>query len=224
LNKPRTAELDMVSPKDTEQTQPHKSAAREWTEALIIALILALIIRAFLLQAYRIPSSSMEDTLLKGDHILATKYNYGMTIPFTTHKLWGKDIVPHRGDVIIFSFPNNTSVDFVKRVIGLPGDTIEVRDKKVYVNGTPFTAGHEKYTDPYIVTEGQGRMRDNMPAVVVQKGHVFAMGDNRDQSYDSRFWGQLPVENIKGKALIIYFSYERGNMLSRLARIGHVIK
>jgi len=224
LNRPRTAELDMDSPKDMEQTQPPKSAVREWTEALIIALILALIIRAFLLQAYRIPSSSMEDTLLKGDHILATKYNYGMTIPFTTHKLWGKDIVPKRGDVIIFSFPNNTSVDFVKRVIGLPGDTIAVRNKKVVVNGRELSLGHEKYTDPYIVTEGPGRMRDNMPEVVVQKGHVFAMGDNRDQSYDSRFWGQLPVENIKGKALIIYFSYERGNMLRRLGRIGHLIK
>jgi len=224
LNKPRTAESDEVSPKDTDQTHQHKGAVREWTEALIIALILALIIRAFLLQAYRIPSSSMEDTLLKGDHILATKYNYGMTIPFTTHKLWGKDIVPKRGDVIIFSFPNNTSVDFVKRVIGLPGDTIAVRDKKVYVNGKVVTTGHEKYTDPYIVTEGQGRMRDNMPEVVIQKGSVFAMGDNRDQSYDSRFWGQLPVENIKGKALIIYFSYEHGNMLNRLARIGHLIK
>jgi len=224
LNKPRTAELDVVSPKDTDQTRQNKGAVREWTEALIIALILALIIRAFLLQAYRIPSSSMEDTLLKGDHILATKYNYGMTIPFTTHKLWGKDIVPNRGDVIIFSFPNNTSIDFVKRVIGLPGDTIAVRDKKVYVNGKVFTTGHEKYTDPYIVTEGQGRMRDNMPEVVIQKGYVFAMGDNRDQSYDSRFWGQLPVENIKGKALIIYFSYEHGNMLNRLARIGHLVK
>jgi signal peptidase I len=207
-----------------EQTPQHKSAAREWTEALIIALILALIIRAFLLQAYRIPSSSMEDTLLKGDHILATKFNYGMTIPFTTHKLWGKDIVPKRGDVIIFSFPNNTSVDFVKRVIGLPGDTIAVRNKQVYVNGKAYTTGHEKYTDPYIVTEGQGRMRDNMPEILVQKGYVFAMGDNRDQSYDSRFWGQLPVENIKGKALIIYFSYEHGNMLNRLARIGHVVR
>jgi len=214
----------MDSPKDTEQTPPPKSSVREWTEALIIALILALIIRAFLLQAYRIPSSSMEDTLLKGDHILATKYNYGMTVPFTTHKLWGKDIVPQRGDVIIFSFPNNTSVDFVKRVIGLPGDTIAVRNKKVIVNGQELSLGHEKYTDPYIVTEGQGRIRDNMPEVVVQKGHVFAMGDNRDQSYDSRFWGQLPVENIKGKALIIYFSYERGNMLRRLGRIGHLIK
>lgn len=224
MNRPRTADLDMDSPKDTEQTPPPKSSVREWTEALIIALILALIIRAFLLQAYRIPSSSMEDTLLKGDHILATKYNYGMTVPFTTHKLWGKDIVPKRGDVIIFSFPNNTSVDFVKRVVALPGDTIAVRNKKVIVNGQELSLGHEKYTDPYIVTEGQGRMRDNMPEVVVQKGYVFAMGDNRDQSYDSRFWGQLPLENIKGKALIIYFSYERGNMLHRLGRFGHLIK
>jgi signal peptidase I len=216
--------MDMPTPADKDQVQPPKSVAREWTEALIVALILALIIRAFLLQAYRIPSSSMEDTLLKGDHILATKFNYGMTIPFTTHKFWGRDIVPKRGDVIIFSFPNNTSVDFVKRVIGLPGDTIAVRNKHVYVNGQEFTTGHEKYTDPYIITEGQGRVRDNMPELVIQKGYVFAMGDNRDQSYDSRFWGQLPIENIKGKALVIYFSYERGHMPNRLARMGHLIR
>lgn len=224
MNKAGRAEVDMPAVKNTAQAQQHKGAAREWTEALIVALILALIIRAFLLQAYRIPSSSMEDTLLKGDHILATKFNYGMTIPFTTHKLWGRDIVPKRGDVIIFSFPNNTSVDFVKRVIGLPGDTIAVRNKEVYVNGQVLTTGHEKHTDPYIISEGQGRIRDNMPELVVQKGYVFAMGDNRDQSYDSRFWGQLPVENIKGKASIIYFSYERDHMLQRLARIGHLVK
>lgn len=203
---------------------PPKSIVREWTEALIIAFILALIIRAFLLQAYRIPSSSMEDTLLKGDHILATKYNYGMTIPFTTHKLWGKDIVPQRGDVIIFSFPNNTRVDFVKRVVGLPGETVAVRNKKVYVNGKELVLGPEKHTDPYLVAEGLGRIRDNMPEIEVQKGYVFVMGDNRDQSYDSRFWGLLPLENIKGKALIIYFSFDREHLLQRLGRIGHLVK
>jgi signal peptidase I len=201
-----------------------KGAAREWGEALVVAFILAMIIRAFLLQAYRIPSSSMEDTLLKGDHILATKYNYGVTIPFTTHKIWGADIVPQRGDIVIFTFPQNHRMDFVKRVIGLPGDTIVVKDKKVFVNGKEYITGHEKNTDPYIVTEDPGKVRDNMPELTVQKGHVFVMGDNRDQSYDSRFWGQLPMDNIKGKALIIYFSWEKSHMQERLTRIGHLVR
>jgi signal peptidase I len=96
----------------------------------------------------------MEDTLLKGDHILATKYNYGLTIPFTTKKIWGAERVPKRGDIIIFTFPGDHSVDFVKRVIGLPGDTVEIKDKKVYINGQIFKIPYEKYTDPFIVTMG----------------------------------------------------------------------
>jgi len=201
-----------------------KGALREWTEALIFALILALIIRAFLIQAYRIPSSSMEDTLLKGDHILATKYNYGVTVPFTTNKLFGKDIIPKRGDIIIFTFPQNPSLDFVKRVVGLPGDKVEIKNKKVFVNGKGYDEGHEKYTDPFIVDKGISVIRDNMPETIIKPGHVFVMGDNRDQSYDSRFWGQLPIDNVKGKALIIYFSWDMDNVTGRLKRIGHIIR
>lgn len=201
-----------------------KSSGREWIEILVIALVLALFIRAFFLHPYKIPSQSMEDTLLQGDHIMATKFSYGMTVPFTTYKIWGRDIVPKRGDVVIFTFPKDPSLDFVKRVIGLPGDTIAVRDKKVYVNGQMFTAGHEKYTDPYIVTEGQGRMRDNMPELVVQKGYVFAMGDNRDQSYDSRFWGFVKLEDVIGKAFIIYFSWDSDNSGVRWGRIGKLLE
>lgn len=201
----------------------NKSVAREWAEALVVAFIIAMIIRAFILQAYRIPSSSMEDTLLKGDHILATKYNYGLTIPFTTKKLWGADRVPDREDIIIFTFPGDHSIDFVKRVIGLPGDTIEVKDKKVYVNGKKYKIPYEKYTDTFIVTQGKGRFRDNFGPVVVEPEHCFVMGDNRDQSYDSRFWGQVPVVNIKGKALIVYFSWKGSSPWIRFSRIGMLI-
>jgi signal peptidase I len=116
----------------------NKSAARDWAEALVVAFVIAMFIRAFILQAYRIPSSSMEDTLLKGDHILATKFTYGLTMPFTTNKIWGSDKIPARGDVIIFTFPVNHEMDFVKRVIGLPGDVIEIKDKKVFLNGKRF--------------------------------------------------------------------------------------
>jgi len=200
-----------------------KNVARDWAEALIVAFVIAMIIRAFVLQAYRIPSSSMEDTLLKGDHILATKYNYGLTIPFTTRKMWGEDKVPDRGDIVIFTFPVNHAMDFVKRVIGLPGDTVEVRDKKVYVNGEPYKIPYEKYTDPFILSQGQGKVRDNFGPAVVEAGHCFVMGDNRDQSYDSRFWGQVPIQNIKGKAFIIYFSWDSEKHWIRLSRVGHIV-
>jgi signal peptidase I len=201
-----------------------KSVARDWTEALVVAFVIAMVIRAFVLQAYRIPSSSMEDTLLKGDHILATKFTYGLTIPFTTKKVWGADRLPKRGDIIIFTFPANHTMDFVKRVIGLPGDTIEVKEKKVYINGKPYVIPNEKYTDPFVLTQGQGRVRDFFGPVVVSPGHVFVMGDNRDQSYDSRFWGQVPMENIKGKALIIYFSWMSEKPWVRYWRIGHLVR
>lgn len=201
-----------------------KNVARDWAEALVVAFVIAMIIRAFVLQAYRIPSSSMEDTLLKGDHILATKYNYGLTIPFTTRKMWGEDKVPDRGDIVIFTFPGNHSMDFVKRVIGLPGDTVEVRDKKVYINGALYKIPYEKYTDPFILSQGQGKVRDNFGPAVVEEGHCFAMGDNRDQSYDSRFWGQVPVQNIKGKAFIIYFSWDSEKHWIRGSRIGHIVR
>ncbi|HEY9160094.1 MAG TPA: signal peptidase I [Desulfomonilia bacterium] len=205
-------------------TEKKKSQRREWIEAFIIALILALFIRAFILHPYRIPSSSMEDTLLKGDHIMATKYNYGMTLPFTTKKIWGRDIIPARGDIIIFTYPKNKSLDFVKRVIGLPGDTVQISHKKVYINGREYAMGHEKYTDNRDFTQGPSSIRDNTGPLKIKPGYVFAMGDNRDQSYDSRFWGQLPVEYIKGKAGIIYFSWDNILGRPRFSRIGSLIK
>lgn len=200
-----------------------KSVARDWAEALVVAFVIAMIIRAFVLQAYRIPSSSMEDTLLKGDHILATKYNYGLTIPFTTKKIWGENKIPDRDDIVIFTFPGNHSMDFVKRVIGLPGNTIEIRDKKVFIDGELYKIPYEKYTDPFILSQGQGKVRDNFGPVVVKEGHCFVMGDNRDQSYDSRFWGQVPIQNIKGKAFIIYFSWDSVTHWIRFSRIGDLV-
>lgn len=201
-----------------------KSVARDWAEALVTAFVIAMIIRAFILQAYRIPSSSMEDTLLKGDHILATKFTYGLTMPFTTKKIWGADRIPARGDIIIFTFPVNHEMDFVKRVIGLPGDVIEVRDKKVYINGKRYEIPYEKYTDPFSINIGPNKVRDFYGPVTVSPGHVFAMGDNRDQSFDSRFWGQVPIENIKGKAFIIYFSWTSEKPWIRFNRLGHLVQ
>ncbi|HEY9161444.1 MAG TPA: signal peptidase I [Desulfomonilia bacterium] len=200
-----------------------KGALREWAEALVVAFILAMIIKAFILGSYWVPSSSMEDTVFKNDWLLATKFNYGSTIPFTTDKLWGKDIVPGRGDVIIFSFPLDKSVDFVKRVVGLPGERIAIKDKKVFINGRELVLGHEKYTEP-LINSGEAAIRDNMPEMTIPQGTVFVMGDNRDNSFDSRFWGPLSIQNIKGKALILYFSWDKDHILQRLGRIGHVIR
>jgi signal peptidase I len=183
-----------------------------------------MIIKAFLLGSYWVPSSSMEDTVFKNDWLLATKFNYGSTIPFTTDKIWGKDIVPKRGDVVIFSFPLDKSVDFVKRVVGLPGEKIAIKDKKVFINGRELILGHEKYADPNIINNGESAVRDNMQEITVPKGMVFVMGDNRDNSFDSRFWGPLSIQNIKGKALILYFSWDKNNILKRLGRIGRLIK
>ncbi len=200
-----------------------KGSLREWGEALVIAFVMAMIIKAFLLGSYWVPSSSMEDTLFRNDWLLATKFNYGSTIPFTTDKIWGKDIVPERGDVIIFSFPLDKSVDYVKRVVALPGEKIAIKDKKVFINGKELVLGHEKYTEP-IIDSGESAIRDNMPEFTVPGSMVFVMGDNRDNSFDSRFWGPLSIQNIKGKALILYFSWDREHILKRLGRIGHVIR
>ncbi|HQP31885.1 MAG TPA: signal peptidase I [Deltaproteobacteria bacterium] len=200
-----------------------KSTGREWIEALVIAFVLAVLIRAFILHPYKIPSSSMEDTLLRGDHIMAAKFSYGMTVPFTTYKLWGRDIVPKRGDVVIFSFPKDPSLDFVKRVIGLPGETLQIKNKRVIIGGREYLNGHEKFEDAFLLSDGPNRSRDNLGPIKIEPGHVFVMGDNRDKSYDSRFWGQLPVENIKGKAMIVYFSWDSERHAPRLDRIGTLI-
>lgn len=182
-----------------------KSTLREYAEALAIAVLLALFIRTFVVQAFKIPSGSMEPTLLVGDHILVNKFIYGVKIP-----LLRKTIIPinepGRGDVIVFIWPVDKSKDFIKRVVALPGEKIEVIDQKIYINGSPFEDEHGLYTS-------QGGKGGNPGegckycAAIVPENHYFVMGDNRDNSHDSRFWGFVPSESIKGKAFIIYWSW-----------------
>ncbi len=195
-----------------------KGQIKDTGQAVIIAIILALIIRTFVVQAFKIPSPSMEDTLLIGDHILVSKFAYGLQIPkpaiislfgmrvpfFETRLVnaWGG---VKRGDIIVFRFPRDRSKDFIKRAIGLPGDIVEVRDRVIYINGKEIDdphAVHKKPRDGHDTTEG-----DNFGPYRVPAGSVFAMGDNRENSYDSRFWGPLPMRDIKGRAFIIYFSW-----------------
>lgn len=193
----------------------------DWIKSIILALILALFIRTFLVQAYKIPSGSMIPTLLIGDHILVNKFVYGVRNPFT-RELWIKGRLPKRREIIVFVYPPNRKIDFIKRVIGLPGDVIEIRNKRVFVNGKPLNEPYVQYTDPKILPP-ELSPRDNFGPVKVPPGHLFVMGDNRDESYDSRFWGFVPLKEVKGKAFIIYFSWDSKNFHLRLRRIGKLI-
>ena len=182
--------------------RPVKPLWREYGEALFVALILALVIRTFVVQAFKIPSESMVKTLLVGDHLLASKFSYGIKIPFThTYIYKGED--PVKGDIIIFEYPNDPSVDYIKRIIGTPGDTIEVRNKQLFRNGEPVKEGYIRFTEPDRIQP----VRDNFGPVTVPADKYFVMGDNRDNSMDSRFWGFVDRSAIRAKAWRIYWSW-----------------
>ena len=189
----------------------------EYLEALAVALVLAFVIRTFVVQAFKIPSGSMLDTLLIGDHLLVNKFLYGTRIPFTDKVILPIE-EPADGDVIVFEFPEDTSKDFIKRIIGAPGDVLEMKDKVVYRNGQKLDEPYVKHTDPNI----QAR-RDNFGPITVPPGKYFAMGDNRDESYDSRFWGFVDKDKIRGKAWVIYWSWD-GPSDIRWSRIGNLVR
>jgi signal peptidase I len=186
----------------------------EWLKSIAIALVLALITRATVVQAFRIPTSSMEETLLVGDFLLVNKFLYGSRIPFTDIRL-PKVREPKRGDIIVFKHPIEGK-DFIKRCVGVPGDTVEVRNDVVYVNG-------QSVNEPYKTLRGFGGASSNYGPAVVPAGHLFMMGDNRHNSYDSRSWGPLSMEHVKGKAMVMYFSWDKKKHLPRWTRIGKVI-
>ena len=182
----------------------NKSKFREYFEAIVVALILALFIRAFVVQAFKIPSGSMIPTLLIGDHILVNKFIYGIRIPFTDKKIFAfRD--PKREDVIVFIYPLDHSKDFIKRVIGVEGDTVLIKGKNVFING-------ELYPDPYAyyledASGTDGISRKNFGPITVPENSLFVMGDNRDRSYDGRYWGRFVTLNqVRGKAFILYWS------------------
>jgi len=199
----------------------NKSIIREYLEAIIIALILALFIRTFVVQAFKIPSGSMIPTLLIGDHILVNKFCYGIKNPFTG-ATWIPLGKPERLDVIVFKYPENPSQDFIKRVIGLPGDRIEIRNKKVYVNGNLLNVKSAVNMDPNTYP-GPIPPRDNFGPVTVPDHSLFVMGDNRDNSHDSRFWGYVDYKALKGKAFILYWSWDKEDFSVRWSRIGDII-
>jgi signal peptidase I len=189
-----------------------KSTAREYFESLVIAVILALFIRTFVVQAFKIPTGSMENNLLIGDHLLVNKFVFGPTLTSLERVvLPTRDV--RRGDVVVFKFPEEPDRDFIKRVIGLPGETLEVRQKRVYVNGKPIDEPYVHFLEPAATASERHEvtsfdLRERFGPVTVPAGKYFVMGDNRDNSQDSRYWGFLPREYVKGRALIVYWSYE----------------
>src|SRR3970282_1621590 len=183
-----------------------KGKLREYAEAFGVALLIALVVRTLLLQAFKIPSGSMENTLLIGDHIFVNKFIYGYHVPYTKGRTRAFS-TPKRGDIVVFVFPEDPAKDFIKRVIGVPGDVVEVRQKTVYVNGAPLEEGYTRFSGGKNV-DGFLRIRDVMPPVRVPEGKLFMMGDNRDRSHDSRYWGFVDVDDVKGKAFMIYWSWD----------------
>jgi len=191
---------------------------KEYAEALIVALILAFFIRSFVVQAFKIPSGSMLQTLQIGDHLLVTKFAYGVKIPFT-HKMIIERPGPQHGDVVVFEFPEDPSKDFIKRVIGVPGDVIEIKDKQIFRNGVLLVEPYIQHVDASTSVP----RRDNFGPVMVPENKYFVMGDNRDESYDSRFWGFVERNTIEGKALILYWSWESLTNI-RWERIGQLVE
>jgi len=186
-----------------------KSVVREYFESIVIAVILALFVRTWAVQAFKIPTGSMENNLLIGDHLLVNKFVFAPSLGAGERAVLPMREI-RRGDIVVFKYPDEPDRDFIKRVIGLPGESLELRNKRVYVNGTPLEESYVHFLDP----EGHAQevtsfdVRERYGPVRVPEGQYFVMGDNRDNSQDSRYWGFLPRSYIKGKALMIYWSYD----------------
>ena len=185
-----------------------KSTAREYFESICVAVILALFVRTFVVQAFKIPTGSMENNLLIGDHLLVNKFVFAPTATAVEQALLPIDPI-ERGNIIVFKYPEDPERDFIKRTIGLPGETIELRNKKVFINGTMLDEPYVQYL--WTPSDEEGTfdfdVRMTYGPVTVPEGQYFMMGDNRDNSQDSRYWGFLPREYVKGKALFVYFSF-----------------
>ncbi len=192
-------------PKEKKSRHSSKAKVQEFIEAIIIAILIAVVVRTLIVQAYKIPSPSMVPTLLVGDHLLVNKFIYGVKIP-----LLRRTIIPvtdpKRGDIIVFIYPQDRSKDFIKRVIGVGGEKIEIRNKKIWINDRPYQDAVGIYSDP-VSYPAIVQPRDNFGPVTVPKNALFVMGDNRDQSLDSRFWGFVELKDVEGKAVVIYWSW-----------------
>lgn len=202
--------------------EKRKAVIKEYAKAILIAILIAFFIRTFIVQAFKIPSGSMLPTLQVGDWLLVNKFIYGVKIPLLRSTLIPIKN-PERGDIVVFIYPMDRSIDFIKRVIGVAGDTIEIKDKKIFINGSPFEDPYGVFTDNLVIPPSV-QPRDNFGPIKVPDGHIFVMGDNRDSSYDSRFWGFVNYRDVLGKAFVIYWSWngdEHSVRWNRLAKIIH---
>ena len=252
----RTYPTKKTKPKGAPPRRPVENTsfgrvAWEWTKSIAVAFVLFLVIRTFLIQAFKIPTGSMEDTLLIGDFLLVNKAVYGAGIPGTDIRLPGFTDV-HRRDIIVFEYPDpyneyDPNPDYVKRAVGIPGDRLEMRDKVLYVNEEPQEENYAHYIDgedtqyrpqfawqrqhlaPGVDPDTYRPSRDEWGPIIVPERSYFVMGDNRDNSADSRYWGFVPQEAIKGKPLIVYFSKDSRHPIPwvseiRFERIGDLIR
>jgi signal peptidase I len=239
----------MMAAPEQKQAVKHKSFYKEWIEPFLIAAVVALFIRQFVVEAFKIPSGSMIPTLDIGDHLLVNKFVYGPRIPFTDIRIftWKE---PKRGEIIVFKYPENESKNFIKRVVGLPGDKIEIKKGILFINDQPVTiiaqgvfkdkeqgngSSYSYYEKPRLFVEQLGAVRHNILYLRDQSGYdfgpklvpadsVFVMGDNRDNSQDSRVWGFVKNEKILGRALVIYWSWDGDDRWVRWERIGTLIR
>lgn len=219
-----------TSEKGNQQTTPEdkaKSKVQEYIEVIIIAILIAVVVRTFVVQAYKIPSQSMVPTLLVGDHLLVCKFLYGVKIP-VLRRIIIPVAQPKRGDIVVFEYPMDRSKDYIKRVIGVEGDKIEIKNKNLFINDRLCRDAYAVHTDPHFYP-AVVQPRDNYGPVVVPKGSLFVMGDNRDASYDSRYWGFVEMKDLEGKALFIYWSWNSENAKSllekvRWSRLGNILR
>ncbi len=201
-----------------------KSSLRENVEAVIIAVIIAMFIRTFIIQAFKIPSGSMLETLQIGDHILVNKFIYGIKIPFTDGKVLVSIKDPKKGDIVVFKYPEDPSKDFIKRVIATGGDTLQIINKKLYVNDKLVRDKEYAIHKSSQIYSAMVSPRDNLRKIKVPENSLFVMGDNRDNSHDSRFWGFVDLKAVKGQAFIIYWSWNKSKFGVRWGRIGDILR
>ena len=202
----------MTEEKPREKKKRDKSVVREYFELIAETAVFVFFVMTFVVQAFQIPTGSMEPTLLVGDFLLVNKQVYANGRTFLDRAVLPRRDL-RRGDIVVFKYPNDMSKDYVKRVIGLPGETLEIRDKQVLIDDKPLVEKYKVHSDNQVFTKRdyynyEETIRDNYGPVTIPSGHIFAMGDNRDSSSDSRYWGFLPLSYVKGRPWVIYFSYK----------------
>jgi len=221
----RKIEMEAGRALPTEAAEPkrrRKSIVREYAEAIAIAILLALLIRSLVVQAFTIPSGSMMDTLLVGDYILVNKFLFGPELPVTDWRLPGiRD--PRRGDIIVFRYPQDEKRDFIKRIVATGGERVQIRGHQVLVNGTPLAEPYTKFADSPRAGEAYCGYAYGCEPTVVPADSYFVMGDNRDNSQDSRYWGFVKRDKIKGKAFLIYWSWDGDRHWLRWWRLAKYI-